>query len=584
MKDQTPAMTSTELISKIDSLYQRRGIGPFRSRQIADSLYLNKVFFEKNRQLAKSAVETSPWAEGISNDVFNEYILPYKIDHELVDNWRQLLVDKNRRLLYENPQLNNMDSLYAYHLRETYYALKSTNEFEPYYPAQANYSWLNLSREGDCSDRCRYVIYHLRAAGLPATYDYIPNWGNRPRARHAYVGLASKQQQLPSLLENKNDPENIINNLNAANVSDYKPKFKANEVPLNLTIQYEKSIPKLYRQTWSQQPAMKALLTAVPEEQIYEGLIRPNMVDVTDQYLKTANLNIWHKPFNKAQIAYLATFDIGGWIPVAFARFNWWGQANFTKMGKNILYLPLTCYNETLLPAGALFILDNEGHKQELACNYHQQIDMKLLRKFPLFSYTAAHVVDLKGCIIYGSNDYRFEEKEQLAIIDHYPFFMDTLKIASPNKYRFVKIESPEGKMIRLAELACFSDSAGVQVRCNDIRYQRGELKEQYRNLFDNKLDSYTMGRALSMDLGKPVSISEIRICPRNDTNYIIPGNQYELFYWDNQWISAGKQTATTYSLNYNKLPSGTLYWLRCLTEGREERTFTYENGKQIWW
>ena len=26
------------------------------------------------------------------------------------------------------------------------------------------------------------------------------------------------------------------------------------------------------------------------------------------------------------------------------------------------------------------------------------------------------------------------------------------------------------------------------------------------------------------------------------------------------------------------------LLWLRNLTKGREERPFTYENGRQIWW
>lgn len=26
------------------------------------------------------------------------------------------------------------------------------------------------------------------------------------------------------------------------------------------------------------------------------------------------------------------------------------------------------------------------------------------------------------------------------------------------------------------------------------------------------------------------------------------------------------------------------MYWLRNLTRGREERIFTYEDGKQVWW
>ena len=37
----------------------------------------------------------------------------------------------------------------------------------------------------------------------------------------------------------------------------------------------------------------------------------------------------------------------------------------------------------------------------------------------------------------------------------------------------------------------------------------------------------------IGLDLGKPVEISKIRFLSRNDKNTIIPGNLYELFYWD---------------------------------------------------
>ncbi|WP_146161492.1 hypothetical protein [Mangrovibacterium marinum] len=567
-----------------DSLYTGMKIIPFRFQQIEDSTYLDSSFFSTNLKLARQALTSSPWREKISENDFDEYILPYKIDDELADNWRAVLYEKNQLLLKTNPQLNNADSLYAYHTKKTYFALRSSNQFGHYYPAQANYSWLNLSREGDCADRCRYVIYHLRAAGLPATYDYIPNWGNRPKAQHTFVGLANKKQQLKKRLENSNDTSKLVDDFNAAMTSKYRPVFSQGDVPSNLTVQYEKTIPKVYRQTWSKQPRMEDLVTSVPKGQIYEKLLRTNMLDVTDQYLKTADASVWQRPFGQWDMAYLATFDISGWTPVAFAQFGWWGQARFKSMGKNILYLPMVCKNQKLLPVAVPFILNNNGDKKELNCNYDQKIDMRLIRKFPLFSYTAAHVVDLKGCIVYGSNDYRFGEKEKLAEIDYYPFFMDEIEIHSPKKYRYVKVEAPDGKLIRLAQLACYSDSADTPVLHNDVRYLAGKIRGHYGHLFDGDLNSYTLGRMFLVDLGEPVRLSAIRICPRNDTNYIIPGNQYELFYWDNQWQSAGKQTATNYFLEYRNVPSGTIYWLRCLNGGREERIFTYENNKQIWW
>lgn len=31
-------------------------------------------------------------------------------------------------------------------------------------------------------------------------------------------------------------------------------------------------------------------------------------------------------------------------------------------------------------------------------------------------------------------------------------------------------------------------------------------------------------------------------------------------------------------------LPKGALLWLKNHTQGKEERIFTYEDGKQVWW
>lgn len=82
----------------------------------------------------------------------------------------------------------------------------------------------------------------------------------------------------------------------------------------------------------------------------------------------------------------------------------------------------------------------------------------------------------------------------------------------------------------------------------------------------------------------RPTRISQIEFCPRNDDNEITPGDENELFYWDNAWISLGRKIATDYILEYAMVPSGALLWLRDLTKGREERPFTYENDTQIWW
>ena len=108
----------------------------------------------------------------------------------------------------------------------------------------------------------------------------------------------------------------------------------------------------------------------------------------------------------------------------------------------------------------------------------------------------------------------------------------------------------------------------------------------------DGDPDSYFCKDARSVgyvgiDIGPShkANLSRIRFCPRSDTNFILQGDEYELRYWqDGNWHTFGTQMATSDSLVFTNVPSGTLYWLRDLTKGKEERPFTYEKGKQVWW
>lgn len=79
-------------------------------------------------------------------------------------------------------------------------------------------------------------------------------------------------------------------------------------------------------------------------------------------------------------------------------------------------------------------------------------------------------------------------------------------------------------------------------------------------------------------------NISVIEYCPRTDDNDIAPGDTYELFYWDNSWVSLGEKRSTDFSISFDKVPKHALLWLRNKTKGIEERPFTYDNGEQTWW
>lgn len=84
--------------------------------------------------------------------------------------------------------------------------------------------------------------------------------------------------------------------------------------------------------------------------------------------------------------------------------------------------------------------------------------------------------------------------------------------------------------------------------------------------------------------VSKLINITIDRKYPVADDNKIFPGSNYELLYWNGTWHSLGKQVATDKLLTYNDVPEDALLWLRNLDEGKQERIFTIQKGKPVWW
>lgn len=65
---------------------------------------------------------------------------------------------------------------------------------------------------------------------------------------------------------------------------------------------------------------------------------------------------------------------------------------------------------------------------------------------------------------------------------------------------------------------------------------------------------------------------------------YFTSGKEYELFYWHYGWQSLGKSLAKDQPLRFDSVPTGCLYWLVEVDSDEEERIFTIEDARQIWW
>ena len=72
---------------------------------------------------------------------------------------------------------------------------------------------------------------------------------------------------------------------------------------------------------------------------------------------------------------------------------------------------------------------------------------------------------------------------------------------------------------------------------------------------------------------------------PLDPSNMIKIGDIYELFFWDNnKWNTLGQQVATAQQITFSGVPQNALLILKNVSRGKQERVFTYENNKQVFW
>ena len=158
-------------------------------------------------------------------------------------------------------------------------------------------------------------------------------------------------------------------------------------------------------------------------------------------------------------------------------------------------------------------------------------------------------------------------------------------------KYRFFRYLSPDWSRGNMAELYTFNSDGDTlkpkRLLGNfHVRPWRGP-----ETLFDGDVLSFYDSHDISnvwygWEYPEPVTISQILFLPRNDDNFIREGEDYELFYWQrNGWVSLGRQLGNFKAeLDFDNVPQRAILRLHNHTKGSEERIFTYENGKQIWW
>ena len=438
-----------------------------------------------------------------------------------------------------------------------------THQFE-YYIYGGHFSpkgsSLFKAKSGKCADETCFSIFFCRYLGIPSAYDFTPHWGNRS-GDHSWSVLVNP--------DGKSTP------------------FYMGNFPGDTAHYFHSYIkPKVFRYRYS---LNKEIIKDFASETSAPNLfVNPHYTDVTDEYCKTTDVMRPVAATYNGRVVYICVFDNRTWVPVYYGK-TIDEKVTFRSMGRGIVYMAAALEKGKMVPLGSPFLLTNEGEIRDLKAN-DKKVKMTLLRKYPFMGAQDFFNSRMNGGQFQASNHKDFSDSVVLHThkgITNGNWY--NIPVSTEQKFKYLRYMGGKGSHCNINELEFYGpDGKKIEGR---IIGTEGEGWAQKENVFDgNILTGFggitPDGNWVGLQLDQPVQVARIRYIGRNDGNCVEVGDEYELYYWsDNgRWELLGSKKATSNSLLFRGIPSGGLYILKDITKGVEERIFTYENGKQVWW
>lgn len=539
---------------------------------IYDSQVITASYLIQNIEHAFSMWEKQPWGKHIKFKDFCEYILPYRIANEPLENWRETYAEAIKQVmdsLYTGSDILQACQLINKHiiLKTGWHFTVNTSSVGLYDPG-AIYLWNN--RIGNCWIRAYFTAYLLRSVGIPCGIDYIKQ--NPKGAGHHCWSFVVDTTGLSCDFEGGEDRIPIRDRF----VTAYEAKGK------------------IYRKMFSEQ---KLKLQEVNwSKELPESLSDKYEKDVSEEYFPNERITVRCENIPKGtNIAYLCLFNNQSWIPVDWSEIKN-DTARFEHMDwRNIVYTVGYYKNAKIRPA-TVPILTTELAKHAILLypNMQKKNTIRVERKFP----ENYNLIFLRDILIdgrfQGSNRPDFKNAVDIyTITQRPPGSYLKIKLDTIYKFRYVRFLAKKGIRSDISELEFYSPSDSIlPLKGNPMGNppEKGNIAHSMDKAFDKDpltcyVSDYIENAWIGLDLGEEKEISKIRFAPRSDDNSIREGDEYELKYFSTDgWVSMGKQVAKTYFLEFSNGPDKALYILNNLTRGREERPFTYENNSQVWW
>lgn len=545
-----------------DSLFQHITFADLKRQY--DAQHIKASYIIRRVEDAFSLKERVNWLKNTDFADFCEYVLPYRVGTELLEDW---CADYKKEF---GPALepiveDETSSIYDFCEAVSRMFPEPHRNYTNYPVSKPSSTPSSLKHivGGTCDDYLGLFTYIGRSYGVPVAMDFTPQWANHSKG-HSWCA--------------------VIQGDTTYHYSVGEPLFLAKEKPFTF------QLSKVYRKMASVQPS--SMGERFPSSLVPSNLRNNRIKDVTKEYADVVSFEIKNLyGEGRTKCVYLMCFNDRDWTPVDGGERKG-SSVCFKDVAYPAVFLPVFYRDGESVPAQSPVLVDSMGVVKRLVPNKNKLQRVRLNRKF--MDVRAWQFVDcLRGGYFELSNDADFKDAETIMIPDTVGFNYQTVPVNPEATYRYVRYCAPIGGSGNIAELEVYSETGEELIGGRVIgNYCYVDAVHPMSNAFDKNTLSYAACSSsqkdawLGLDFGRPQRLSKICFLARSDDNFIREGDEYELFYWDDEWISLGKQhgSRATQELIYDNVPSGALLLLRDLSRGVEERIFTYENNHQIWW
>lgn len=551
----------------IDSVeyYARR----YRSRiSFRDDIrHIDADYLIRNIDRAFEQWRNGKWARHLDFEQFCEYLLPYTCSsRQPLNEWR----DSLRHFAYG--YLDHLDECYDYEEDPRAAVCRVNSQLKrmavpqnwihaPHgYPVYRPSTFLKMPG-ALCEEYAEMATMIMRSKGLPVAIDFTPQWPDRQYG-HTWCVMYSLRGR------------NVMFNPFASN-----PDF-----PHLSHSRYAKIFRRTYR-------VNEEYLDVLMKNRMRRPLFKePFFRDVTGEYMETSDLSIELLPgAPRVRTAFIAVFDNFGWQPI------YWGRvenrnARFERMGRNVIYMAMGYRDEGFFALSYPFHVDTKGGVTYVRIDTASRCDLEIRRKAPMYQHVFQKQETLHGGIIQASDFADFRQAETVARLPVWSLTSGVVPVSRKKAYRYWRFCAEEGSVSDMAELYFY--------RPGDVRPSDAEVigcagdagdasQHTLAALVDGDPLTYYSACGMqydgALDFGEPQLFDRVAYIRRGDGNAICPGDDYEIYFWNNSdWELHSRHAATEVRLNVKELPARALCFIRG-SRGYSQRIFTWENGRVVW-